>query len=73
MGLEEGLKKGRQEGLQEGIAVALEAKFGPPGRKLISRVRQIAGIARLRRLAKVIKTAPSIEDVRQHLRNERKS
>lgn len=67
MGLEEGLKRGREEGLREGIALALEAKFGQPGRKLMSRVRRISDITELRRLAKIIKAATTAEDVRRHL------
>jgi flagellar biosynthesis/type III secretory pathway protein FliH len=79
MGLEEGLKRGREEGrkegrnegreegLREGIALALEAKFGQPGRKLMTRVRQITDVAELRDLAKVIKAAKTVESVRRHL------
>ena len=66
-GLEEGLKQGREEGLREGIALALEAKFGPPGRKLMTRVRRITGVAELHGLAKAIKTAKTADDVRRHL------
>lgn len=66
-GLEEGRKQGRVEGLREGIALHLEAKFGQPGRKLMTRVRQISDIAELRGLVKIIKTAKTVDDVRQHL------
>lgn len=47
--------------------MALEAKFGPPGRKLIARMRQITDVAELRGLAKIIKTAKTADDVRRHL------
>jgi hypothetical protein len=77
-GLEEGRKQGREEGraegraeglraAREGIAVALEAKFGQSGRKLMTRVRQISDLAELRGLAKIIKSAKTAEDVRRHL------
>ncbi len=66
-GRQEGRQEGREEGLREGIALALEAKFGPPGRKLIARVRQITDVAELRRLAKIIKAAETADDVRRHL------
>lgn len=78
-GLEEGLKKGREqgreqgreegreEGLREGIALALAAKFGQPGRKLMTRMRQISDIDELRDLAKIVTTAETVEDVRRYL------
>ncbi|MGH7140372.1 MAG: hypothetical protein ACREHD_31945, partial [Pirellulales bacterium] len=69
-GRAKGREEGRKEGLRaarEGITLALEAKFGPPGRKLMTRVRQISNVAELRRLAKIIKTSKTAEDVRRHL------
>lgn len=66
-GLERGRAEGRAEGLREGIALALEAKFGQPGRKLMPRIRQIGDVAELRGLVKAIKTAKTTEDVRRSL------
>jgi hypothetical protein len=67
IGREEGREVGLLEGLQEGLVVALEAKFGPTGRKLTSKVKQIQHLAQLRTLEKKIKAAKSIESVRKHL------
>jgi hypothetical protein len=70
MAMEKGHKRGREEGLQvahDGIALALEARFGPAGRKLGGRVRRITDVAELRRLSKIIKAAQSVDDVRPHL------
>lgn len=66
-GHKEGHEAGRVEGLREGLAAALETKFGQPGRKLMSRVRQISDVAELRELFKIINTASTVEDVRRHL------
>ena len=74
MALEEGRKKGRAEGREEGlragregVALALEAKFGQTGRKLLARVRQVNDVAELRRLAKIIKTSKTADEVGRHL------
>lgn len=73
-GRKEGRKEGREEGREEGlraarelVAVALEAKFGLPGRKLMPQVRRIRDVAGLRGLAKIIKVATTVEEVRRHL------
>ena len=68
-GREEGLQEGRQEGLQEGLleglAVALDLKFGPAGVALIPELRQIGDPAIVQAVGERIKTAQSINDLRQ--------
>ena len=68
-GREEGLQEGRQEGLQEGLleglAVALDLKFGPAGVALIPELRQIGDPAIVQAVGERIKTAQSIDDLRQ--------
>ncbi len=70
-GLAKGLAKGRALGLREGllhaIAVALQTKFGAAGRKLLTRAKKLDDPAALRRLVRVVQTAETLDDVRQHL------
>ncbi|MFO0965309.1 MAG: hypothetical protein U0793_06945 [Gemmataceae bacterium] len=65
-GLEKGLEKGERKGLLEGIVLDLDAKFGRPGRKFLPRIRELA-LPDLRKLAKFLKTAETLDDVRGFL------
>ena len=60
---QEGRQEGLIEGLHEGIAVALDAKFGAAGRKLLRKVRAVRDVGRLRTLSRVLKTAKTVEDI----------
>ncbi|HEV3257371.1 MAG TPA: hypothetical protein VG013_10860, partial [Gemmataceae bacterium] len=70
-GLQEGLQKGREEGLvqglQEGMAVALEGRFGAAGVRLMRKVRAVREVERLRALAKALKSAKTLDEVRSLL------
>ncbi|MBI3469088.1 MAG: hypothetical protein HY000_39290 [Planctomycetes bacterium] len=70
-GWQEGRQEGRQEGLieglHEGIAVALDAKLGAAGRKLLRKVRSVHDVVRLRTVARVLKTAKTVDDIRSLL------
>jgi hypothetical protein len=55
----------RAEGLLDGLAVALELKFGADGVALLPELRQIADPEVLQQVAERIKTAASVDDLRQ--------
>lgn len=66
-GRAEGLRKGREEGLREAIAVALEARFGQRGLKLMSKIKAIQEAKALRELARAINTAKTLDEIRDEL------
>src|SRR2546423_14885957 len=55
----------RAEGLLDGLAVALELKFGAAGVALLPELQQITDPEVLRQGAERIKTAASVDDLRQ--------
>ena len=66
-GIEKGLVKGREEGLREGIALLLESKFGPAGRKLLPRIQEsLAGISALRKFSRFLAKADTLNEVRAY-------
>lgn len=67
---EQGLREGLRDGLREGIALALEAKFGADGRKLLRKVRALDDVAALRALTRRVRSATTVEQVQQFLRTQ---
>jgi hypothetical protein len=57
----------------EGIELDLDAKFGPQGRKLLPRVHALPDLAALRALARSIKAATTLAEVREFLPRAKKS
>jgi hypothetical protein len=70
-GHQEGLQEGRQEGLREGLlkglALGLELRFGARGKRLLSRIRRIGDVAQLEALHQALRTAASLDELRQQL------
>lgn len=65
IGIEKGRAEGLRVGLLEGIALDLHAKFGAAGKKLLTRIRTVADVERLRALARDIKKAATINEVKR--------
>jgi len=66
-----GIEVGMKKGLLEGIALDLDLKFGKAGRKLLPTVRSIDDVKALRTLTRAIKTAKTLDEVRDRLERRR--
>jgi hypothetical protein len=64
-GKKEGIEEGRRLELREGIELALELKFGAAGLELMPLVQEIQGVNVLRSIRAAIRTAESVEQIRQ--------
>ncbi|MBI1830647.1 MAG: hypothetical protein HYR84_04265 [Planctomycetes bacterium] len=62
------MKRGLTEGLLEGIALLMDMRFGARGRKLMPAIRTIADPDRLRKLARFLKKAETLDEVREYLK-----
>ena len=67
-GLEQGIEVGIIKGLLEGIELDLESDFGKEGQKLLPKFRAIQDQNKLRNLARKLKSAGTIKEVRDMLR-----
>lgn len=67
-GLEVGRQEGLEDGLLEGITLDLETKFGSAAKKLLPRIRALHDVAKLRALARAVKSAETIEEIKRLLR-----
>jgi flagellar biosynthesis/type III secretory pathway protein FliH len=63
----EGLAEGQRIGLQEGIELALELKFGAEGLSLLPLLQATQELDVLRSVRQAIRTADSVEQIRQLL------
>ncbi len=67
-GREQGREEGLLEGLLEGISLDLDLRFGPAGKKVLRQLRAVKDAARLRDLARAVKSAQTLEEIRSLLR-----
>ena len=66
-GKKEGEEIGIKKGKLEGIELALELKFGGNGLSLMDEVRKISDLEKLTQFQQRIKTAQSVDELRQEL------
>lgn len=65
----EGYKKGHQEGLLEAIELGLSLRFGDKSLKLMSLIKQIQDINRLKAIKEAIKTVKGVSELRAMVEN----
>jgi hypothetical protein len=56
-------EEGRQEGLKRGMALVLEVRFGAAGKRLGRKIKPITDSARMRQLARIVKTG-TLQEIR---------
>jgi hypothetical protein len=67
-GVQLGMQKGIRQGLLLGIELDLEDKFGAPGLKLLPKIRAFKERARLEAMARAIKAAQTLAEIRRFIR-----
>jgi hypothetical protein len=60
-----GIKQGLQQGLIDGIILGLEIKFGKEGKRELHHIKRIQNLELLRSIFDAIKTALTLEELRQ--------
>jgi hypothetical protein len=64
-GLQQGLQQGLRQGLLDGLELALELRFGRAGLDLVPELRQIEDLAVLRAVGERLRTATTLDELRQ--------
>jgi hypothetical protein len=62
------MREGHPKGLLEGIALALDAKFGAAGLKVLRKTRALDDVAALRKFARFLMKAESLDEVREYFK-----
>ena len=68
IGMEKGREEGRLEILLELIESELADRFGAKGRRLVPKVRAMREVSELRKVARLLITAKSLDEVREYLK-----
>ncbi len=69
-GQQRGIQQGMRRGLLSGITLGLELKFGSVGLQLLPEIREIENVELLEAIAEAIKTASTLDELRQIYRTE---
>jgi hypothetical protein len=68
LALKEAEEKGRRMGTLDMIALNLEEKFGPSGMKVLRKVRALEDVRAMRKFARFLKKAETLDDVRAYFK-----
>jgi len=63
-------RRGIKQGLMEGISLGLELKFGKEGVRELPNIKRIQNLEILRSIFRAIKTAQTLEELRQMYSNQ---